>query len=168
VVQYRAKLDAIRGPPVFIVNKMPDKGSLTMKPEIIRGSIKSRIQIHNLEAIMLCLSQLTYLQLPKGFPRYSWFTLHFSEFYSHLSLFHKYVLHHDCTTTSCPVMRERSEDTLFIWIYDEVDGTPLSSINLKVTYLLPLALMTISAVSPSLPSEVCRCDGTDSRLAEGL
>lgn len=47
MLQYRAKLDAIRGPPALIVSKMP--GNLGAKPEVIRGAIKNGIHIHNLE-----------------------------------------------------------------------------------------------------------------------
>mmetsp|Transcript_2590 Transcript_2590/g.2564 ORF Transcript_2590/g.2564 Transcript_2590/m.2564 type:complete len:334 (-) Transcript_2590:125-1126(-) len=119
-LEYRARLDAIRGPPVSLVAKLPDLGELKgdQKPVLIRSNIKNGVRIEN-------------LQIPQNYPRHLWLSTHMTDFADHIRVFNKNVLVAKCTRYRCPRMYER-KNIAYVWTYDD-EGNPSKSIKRKLS-----------------------------------
>jgi len=147
-IERRARLDAIRGPPVLIVDKLPENGSYESlidshsKPkgkkrrraaEMIRSTIKAGIKP-------------SILECPKGFPRMHWLTIHLTDFYDHMRLFQKYVLQQKCTRKTCPQMNERPGHA-YTWTLDHAgDHSASINRNLNAPEYISKALEVISSL----------------------
>jgi hypothetical protein len=151
--QYRARLDAIRGPPVSLVAQLPvrpysvapteshlikERGESKSdpKPVLIRANIKSGVRIENLQVIFPSrhfsglYSPHTPPQIPPNFPRYLWLSSHITDFADHIRIFNKNVLVTKCSRYKCPRMYER-KDHAFVWSYDD-KGDASKTIRRKV------------------------------------
>lgn len=118
-LEHRARLDALRGPPVSLVTQLPvQEDGRRNQPVIIRSNIKNGVRIEN-------------LQLPPGYPRHLWLSTNLADFVDHIRVFAKNVLIEKCSRYRCPRMAERKGHA-YIWVLED-NGDPSKTIKRKLS-----------------------------------
>jgi len=79
-LEYRARLDAIRGPPVIVTMSRSDRNVVG---DIVRGSLKAFMKAE-------------YFHLPPDIPLGVWLNIHLKDFIEHMRVFNKYLIRESC------------------------------------------------------------------------